>query len=97
MRGQVDGVVEEGVVAAEAGGGPQGTAGLAHLGPVEEALRAPQLVRDPGVGECLLIGLRLGVGPEQDRDLGGRTPESMSSRMRRAAPSASAGSSEYSA
>ncbi len=72
LRGQVHHVVEQRVVAAEAGRGPQRAVGLAHLRAVEEALRAAQLVGDPGVGQGLLIGLRLGVRPEEDGDLGGR-------------------------
>lgn len=72
LRGQVHDVVEEGVVAAEAGRAAQGDVGLADLGPVEEAFGSAQLVGDPGVGERLLVGLGLGVRTEQDGDLGGR-------------------------
>lgn len=72
LGGQVDGVVEEGVVAAEAGRAAQGDAGLAHFGAVEEALGAAQLVGNARVGEGLLVGLGLGVRAEQDGDLAGR-------------------------
>lgn len=97
LGGQVDGVLQESVVAAEASRAAQGDARLADLGAVEETLRAAQLVRDAAVGEGLLVGLRLRVGAEQDGDLRGRRRRlSRSSRIRRAAPSASAGSSGYS-
>ncbi|GAA3219480.1 hypothetical protein GCM10020256_24530 [Streptomyces thermocoprophilus] len=71
LGGQVDGIVEQGVVAAEAGGGAQGDTGSSHLGAVEEPLGSPQLVGHAGVGEGLLVGLGLGVGAEQDGDLAG--------------------------
>ncbi|CAM5541905.1 hypothetical protein SGRIM128S_05982 [Streptomyces griseomycini] len=74
LGGQVGGVVEKGVVAAEAGRSPQGDARLAHLGAVEEPLGATQLVGHPGVGEGLLVGLGLGVRAEQDGDLARRDP-----------------------
>lgn len=69
LGGQVDGVVEEGVVGAEAGGRAQGGACFAHLRAVEEPLGAAQLVGHSGVGEGLFVDLGLGVGAEEDGDL----------------------------
>lgn len=68
---QVDHVVEQGVVPAEAGRAAQGGSRLPYLLALEEPLRAPELVGHPGVGECLFVDLRLGVDPVQDGDLAG--------------------------
>lgn len=69
LRGQVDDVVEERVVAPEPRRGAQCGARLAHFGAVEEPLGAAQLVGHPGVGEGLFVQLGLGVRTEEDRDL----------------------------
>lgn len=68
---QVHGVVEQRVVGAEAGRATQLDAGLAHLGPLEEPLGAPQLIRHADVGERLLVDLGLGVDTEEHGDLAG--------------------------
>ena len=71
LGGQVHGVVEQRVVAAEAGRAAQGDARLAHLGPLEEPLGAAQLVGHAGVGERLLVDLGLGVDAVEHGDLAG--------------------------
>ncbi len=43
---------------------------LPDLGAGEEGLTAAYLVRDPGLGQRLLVVLRLGVDAVEDRDLG---------------------------
>ena len=80
-----------------AGGAAQQHDGLAYLRTFEEALGAAQHVGDAGLGERLLVRLRLGVDPEQHGDLAGRHAAVEQLLDRPATPAASAGSSSYSA
>ena len=64
--------VEEPVALAGPGGAPEPGHGLAHLGPVEEPGGAADDVGDAAPREGVLVGLGLGVDPEQHRDLAER-------------------------
>ncbi len=72
LGGQVHDVVEQGVVAPEAGGPAQRRPRLAHLRPLEEPLGPAQLIGHPGVGESPFVDRGLGVGAVEDRDLARR-------------------------
>lgn len=66
---ELDDVVQEGIVAAGAGGPAQGEDRLLDLGPLEEPLGSAQLVGHSGVGEGLFVDLGLGVDPVEHGDL----------------------------